>query len=74
MKAMEKGYVNDAIVTAVKCSIPYPPNPMIPPYDAAKDRYAAHYFDSPNVQSFMGRKKVSHVVSRSLKICCCQGQ
>jgi hypothetical protein len=22
----------------------------------------------------MGRKKVSHVVSRSLKICCCQGQ
>ncbi|XP_076437222.1 uncharacterized protein LOC143276547 isoform X2 [Babylonia areolata] len=55
MLSLEKGFVVDAVITSVNAS--FPRRPVIPPYDAMKDKYASSYFRSPTVQAMLDREK-----------------
>ncbi|KAL8564666.1 hypothetical protein ACOMHN_004160 [Nucella lapillus] len=50
---LEKGFVVDAVITAVNAS--HPGRSVIPPYDATTDKYASAYFRSPSIQAMRER-------------------
>ncbi|KAK7482355.1 hypothetical protein BaRGS_00026374 [Batillaria attramentaria] len=55
LKVMEKKFVNDAVRTEVYSRARK--IPIIPPYDALKDKYASAYFQSPMVKAMMERNE-----------------
>ncbi|KAK7092741.1 uncharacterized protein [Littorina saxatilis] len=52
-KSMERGFVVDAVETAVTAKLPR--HSVIPEYNAVKDKYAMAYFQSPAVRAVMER-------------------
>lgn len=52
-KAMEKGFVNDGVSTYMHFHARR--KPIIPPYNAIKDKYAQAYFQSPLVKAALDR-------------------
>ncbi|XP_067687659.1 uncharacterized protein [Haliotis asinina] len=65
LKGLEENFVNDSVKTTTSSRSGR--NPIIPPYDAVGDKYAKHYFMSPNVRAMMERNKAvrSHKESQA---------
>ncbi|XP_046333283.1 uncharacterized protein LOC124116101 isoform X2 [Haliotis rufescens] len=55
LKGLEENFVNDSVKTTTSSRSGR--NPIIPQYDAVGDKYAKHYFMSPNVRAMMERNK-----------------